>query len=298
MVATPAMAWLGLGPLRPAAAKHSGTTTAMPSPIRAKPAIADGRVRARGRPAARRPSASTPPARTVRTAPKRSYHAVADEPGDRHGAGEGGGAGGGEAGRGVAAGRAGRPRTSPGSPPSANTAQKPIAPITSAERGGSAKRGGGFLVRGGPQVEHPAAGRQAEHGEHAGRQRRGARARPSPACAASVPPAEPTRAPALHMPCSPDMIDLPRRSSTSTPSAFIDHVGHARRGAVDEQRQAQPVQAGREGGQRRGTAHHSASRPRSAARGAEAVADPAGQRHRARTRRAPGRPARSRAVPR
>ncbi len=40
MVATPAMAWLGFGPLRPAAAKASGTTTAR-------------RGRARGRPAAR-----------------------------------------------------------------------------------------------------------------------------------------------------------------------------------------------------------------------------------------------------
>ena len=38
IVATPAMAWLGLGPLWPAAAKHSGTTTAMPSPISAEPA--------------------------------------------------------------------------------------------------------------------------------------------------------------------------------------------------------------------------------------------------------------------
>ncbi|GAA5707772.1 hypothetical protein Save01_08644 [Streptomyces avermitilis] len=36
-----------------------------------------------------------------------------------------------------------------------------------------------------------------------------------------MPAAEPTRAPALHMPCSPDMIDLSRRFSTSTPSAFI-----------------------------------------------------------------------------
>lgn len=36
-----------------------------------------------------------------------------------------------------------------------------------------------------------------------------------------MPAAEPIRAPALHMPCSPDMIDRPRRFSTSTPSAFI-----------------------------------------------------------------------------
>lgn len=40
IVATPAMARLGLDPLRPAAAKHSGTTTAMPRPISAKPLIA------------------------------------------------------------------------------------------------------------------------------------------------------------------------------------------------------------------------------------------------------------------
>lgn len=40
IVATPAMAWLGAGPLRPAAAKASGTATAMPSPMRPNPTMA------------------------------------------------------------------------------------------------------------------------------------------------------------------------------------------------------------------------------------------------------------------
>ncbi len=39
--------------------------------------------------------------------------------------------------------------------------------------------------------------------------------------AATVPAAEPISAPTLHMPCSPDMIDLSRRFSTSMPRAFI-----------------------------------------------------------------------------
>lgn len=39
--------------------------------------------------------------------------------------------------------------------------------------------------------------------------------------AASVPPAEPSSAPELHMPCRLDMIDLSRRFSISTPRAFI-----------------------------------------------------------------------------
>jgi hypothetical protein len=39
--------------------------------------------------------------------------------------------------------------------------------------------------------------------------------------AASVPAREPMSAPRLHIPCRPDMIDLPSRFSTSTPIAFI-----------------------------------------------------------------------------
>ncbi len=71
IVATPAIAWLGFGPLRPAAAKASGTTTAMPSPISPKPDIASaafGAVTTMTPPTVAR----TPPVRTVRTAPKRS----------------------------------------------------------------------------------------------------------------------------------------------------------------------------------------------------------------------------------
>ncbi len=71
MVATPAMAWLGLGPLRPAAAKHSGTTTAMPRPSSANPVMATAGCGART--TSTPPSAASAPlTRTERTAPKRS----------------------------------------------------------------------------------------------------------------------------------------------------------------------------------------------------------------------------------
>lgn len=68
IVATPAMASEGLLPLRPAAAKHSGTTTAMPSPSSANPVIA--RAGLSETTMSRPPSvARMPPERTVRTAP-------------------------------------------------------------------------------------------------------------------------------------------------------------------------------------------------------------------------------------
>src|SRR5690606_39764441 len=57
MVATPAIARLGFVPLRPAAAKRSGTTTAMPRPVRAKPATAGGG--GAGRTSSRRPGTAT-----------------------------------------------------------------------------------------------------------------------------------------------------------------------------------------------------------------------------------------------
>ena len=83
MVATPAMAWLGFGPLRPAAAKASGTTTAMPRPISAEPGHRHGRMPRDDDQQRRRAAASTPPARTVRTAPKRSTTVSPGEPGRR-----------------------------------------------------------------------------------------------------------------------------------------------------------------------------------------------------------------------
>lgn len=140
MVATPAMAWLGRGPLRPAAAKASGTTTATPSPISAKPAMAAGGLGART--TSTPPSvARIPPARTVRTAPKRSTtrspaslasamvraKAVVEPaaaPGEVF--------------------RVSRRKTADQSrlPPSAKTAQKPTAPMINADFGGSVNRGG------------------------------------------------------------------------------------------------------------------------------------------------------------
>ncbi|MEY9489873.1 hypothetical protein RKD26_005667 [Streptomyces calvus] len=92
--------------------------------------------------------------------------------------------------------------------------------MSSAERGGSANRGGGSSSSAGcrsstqAQAVTPATVRTAEASAWCSRAS-------EPRCAASVPAAEPIRAPALHMPCSPDMIDLSRRFSTSTPSAFI-----------------------------------------------------------------------------
>ncbi len=104
--------------------------------------------------------------------------------------------------------------------PSANTAQKPTAPISSAERGGSANRGGGSSSSAGctsrtqVQAGRPSTVRTAAASAKCTRAS-------EPRWAARVPPAEPTSAPALHMPCRPDMIDFPSRRSTSTPSAFI-----------------------------------------------------------------------------
>ncbi len=71
IVATPAIAWLGFGPLRPAAANARGTTTATPRPSSPKPHIAGTT------PGAKTTStpptvASNPPTRTVLTAPNRS----------------------------------------------------------------------------------------------------------------------------------------------------------------------------------------------------------------------------------
>lgn len=69
-VATPAIARLGLGPAWPAAAKASGTTTAMPVPSSANPGIATA-----GLPAATTSTppvaATAPPSRTVGTGPSR-----------------------------------------------------------------------------------------------------------------------------------------------------------------------------------------------------------------------------------
>ena len=67
-----------------------------------------------------------------------------------------------------------------------------------------------------------------------------------PRCAASVPAAEPIRAPALHMPCSPDMIDLSSSRSTSTPSAFIATSAMPAVAPYDEHRQAQRQHVRRE----------------------------------------------------
>jgi len=70
MVAMPAIARAGLGPIEPAAAKQSGTTTATPSPINPKPAIATagtGATTTRSAPVA----AIAPLTRTVATEPNR-----------------------------------------------------------------------------------------------------------------------------------------------------------------------------------------------------------------------------------
>ncbi|GAA4586432.1 hypothetical protein GCM10023194_32590 [Planotetraspora phitsanulokensis] len=217
-VATPAMAWLGFGPLRPAAANASGTTTAMPTPSSAKPAIATSGC---GAAITSRPptAAITPLARTVRTDPNRSTRAspailatamvsvnpvvvAAATPAE--------------------AVRTSRRYTADQSrlAPSPNVAQNATAPMSSADLGGSVNRGGGSSSWSG---RRSSTYRQA--------------ARPiamrvtaatawwiwalTSRCAASVPTAEPINAPTLHMPCSPDMIDLSSRLSTSTPSAFI-----------------------------------------------------------------------------
>ncbi len=104
--------------------------------------------------------------------------------------------------------------------PSARIAHMPTAPISSAERGGRAKRGGGSSSGSGRTSSRP-------------RQTRGTaavRPRPTrsrctrasrPRDTAPTPTAEPMSAPALHRPCSPDMIDRPWRRSTSTPCAFM-----------------------------------------------------------------------------
>lgn len=104
--------------------------------------------------------------------------------------------------------------------PSANTAQNPTAPMSSADRGGSANRGG---------ASSSSAARRSGTQRQTTRPSTVSTAAASAKCtraseprwAARVPAAEPTSAPALHMPCSPDMIDLPSRCSTSTPRAFI-----------------------------------------------------------------------------
>ncbi len=82
MVATPAMARLGFAPLRPAAAKHSGTTTAMPRPISAKPAMRHRRmVRDDDQQSAERGEHAADPHGAHRAEPV--HDPVAGEPGDR-----------------------------------------------------------------------------------------------------------------------------------------------------------------------------------------------------------------------
>src|ERR1017187_7657702 len=68
IAATPAMDWLGTGPIRAAAAKVSGTTTEMPTPTSANPMTATHGAGAKTITAP--PAVATiPPPRTVRVAP-------------------------------------------------------------------------------------------------------------------------------------------------------------------------------------------------------------------------------------
>lgn len=92
--------------------------------------------------------------------------------------------------------------------------------MSRAERGGRANRGGGSSSSAGWRSSTQAQAAKPTTVSTAAARAWCSRAS-EPRCAASVPAAEPTTAPTLHMPCRPDMIDRSSRFSTSTPKAFI-----------------------------------------------------------------------------
>ncbi len=284
MVATPAMAWLGLGPACPAAAKQSGTISPRcRSPISANPVIAVA-----GCPASTISSppspARTPPARTVRTAPKRFTTAspairatamVSMNPVVQAAASPA------ELSSRSWRNTADQSRLAP----SANTAQKPTAPISSAGARRQREPRRGFLVLAGLEVQHPGAGRPAEQGED-GRREREVQARVRAEVrgeGAGRGADQGARAP---HPVQPRHDGLPEQPLHLHAERVHRDIGHARARAVGEHRQAQGDQVRRHRRQHQGQ-RPQGEQPAQRRTAAEAVADPARQRHRAGRRRTP-----------
>ncbi len=139
-----------------------------------------------------------------------------------------------------------------------------MAPMTSADFGGSEKRGGasssGALrtSRTPWQKSRPSAVRTRAA------TRWWIRAS-APRWAATVPAAEPIRAPTLHMPCRLDMMERPSRVSVSTPSAFIATSDMPAVAPYTKSAPHSPQTFGASEGRIRESVHRT-SRPRSAVR--------------------------------